>query len=240
MKRNITTLLALTVLVGATGYAQDRGERQQRTRERDRAVAPDRLNERQRIRERGRAVAPTRVDSNIDWDAKYKKYLQDNPRIKEAVESGKITKEKVIAGIKAREEENRKQPTVDEQMEKEYQQMLEENPRLAQAIETGRITKEAMMQRLNNRAGAARRGRAGEAEAVDAAGRPLRGAERGKVALREKLGEFVRQGKITRTEAGDLFRAAFPDEERGNDVNRRDRSRRPDNTKREEEGNRRR
>ena len=113
MKRNITTLLALTVLVGATGYAQDRGERQQRTRERDRAVAPDRLNERQRIRERGRAVAPTRVDSNVDWDAKYKKYLQDNPRIKEAVESGKITKEKVIAGIKAREEENRKQPTVD-------------------------------------------------------------------------------------------------------------------------------
>jgi len=220
MKKNITTLLALTVLVGATGYAQDRGEREQR-----------------KIQGVIKAVAPTRLDSTVDWDAKYKKYLQDNPRVKEAVESGKITKEKVIAGIKAREEENRKQPTVDEQLEKEYQQMIKENPRLAQAIVTGRITKEAMIQRL--RAGAARRGRGGEAVA-DADGRPLRGAERGKIALREKLGEFVRQGKITRAEAGDLFRAAFPDEERGNNVNRRDRNLRPDNTKREEEGNRRR
>ena len=34
-----------------------------------------------------------------------------------------------------------------------------------------------------------------------------------KAALREKLGEFVRAGKLTREEAGELYEAAFPDRE---------------------------
>ena len=34
-----------------------------------------------------------------------------------------------------------------------------------------------------------------------------------KAALREKLGEFVRAGKLTREEAGELYESAFPEEE---------------------------
>lgn len=35
--------------------------------------------------------------------------------------------------------------------------------------------------------------------------------DQAKNAFREKLGEFVRAGKITRAEAGELYRAAFPE-----------------------------
>ena len=39
----------------------------------------------------------------LDWDARYEAFLKEVPGVAKAVESGRITKEKVIAGIKSRE-----------------------------------------------------------------------------------------------------------------------------------------
>ena len=42
---------------------------------------------------------------DTDWDARYEAFLKENPGVAQAVNSGKISKEKVIAGIKSREGE---------------------------------------------------------------------------------------------------------------------------------------
>ena len=59
-----------------------------------------------------------------DWEAKYEAYLKENPGIAKAVKSGKIAKEKVIAGMKLRA--GGKAPTEEEQLEALYQKLLRE------------------------------------------------------------------------------------------------------------------
>ena len=43
------------------------------------------------------------TEAQIDWDARYEAYLKANPRIQSALDNGTITKEQIIAGLKARE-----------------------------------------------------------------------------------------------------------------------------------------
>ena len=75
-----------------------------------------------------------------DWEAKYQAYLKENPAVAKAVESSKITKEKVIAGIKSRAGE--KAPTEEEQLEALHQRLLKDDPTL------GRTPKAELMPRL--------------------------------------------------------------------------------------------
>ncbi len=77
---------------------------------------------------------------DIDWDAKYDAYLKEIPGVAKAVKSGKITKEKVIAGIKSRAGE--KLPTEEEQLEALHQKLLKDDPTL------GRTPKAALVPRL--------------------------------------------------------------------------------------------
>ena len=44
----------------------------------------------------------SRKETTIDWEAEYKDFLKKNPNVAKAVESGRISKEKVMADIKAR------------------------------------------------------------------------------------------------------------------------------------------
>jgi len=76
----------------------------------------------------------------IDWDARYEAFLKENPGVAKAVKSGKISKEKVIAGIKSREGE--RPPTEEEQLEALYQKLRNDDPTL------GRTPKAALMPRL--------------------------------------------------------------------------------------------
>lgn len=52
-----------------------------------------------------------------------------------------------------------------------------------------------------------------EASAAEARGRGDDAQSAAKSAFRQKLGEYVKSGKITRSEAGELYRAAFPETE---------------------------
>ena len=76
----------------------------------------------------------------VDWEARYAAYLRENPAVASAVKSGKITKEKVMAGIKAREGE--RPPTREEQIEALYQKLIKEDRTL------GRTPKARLMARL--------------------------------------------------------------------------------------------
>ena len=75
-----------------------------------------------------------------DWDAEYIAYLKKNPAVARAVKSGKITREMVMAGIKARESE--RPPTREEQLEALYQKLLKEDRTL------GRTPRAQLMPRL--------------------------------------------------------------------------------------------
>lgn len=77
---------------------------------------------------------------NIDWGARYEAYLKANPAVAGAVKSGKITKDNVLAGIKAHEGE--RSPTEEEQLEALYQKLLKEDRTL------GRTPKAQLMPRL--------------------------------------------------------------------------------------------
>jgi len=78
--------------------------------------------------------------TGTDWDARYEAFLKENLGVAQAVESGKINKEKVLAGIKSREGE--RPPTEEEQLEALYQRLLKEDRTL------GRTPKAALMPRL--------------------------------------------------------------------------------------------
>jgi len=77
---------------------------------------------------------------DIDWDARYEAFLKANSGVEKAVKSGKISKDKVIAGIKSREGE--RPPTEEEQLEGLYQRMLKNDPTL------GRTPKAELMPQL--------------------------------------------------------------------------------------------
>ena len=81
MKKLLLTLCML--LTSAPAFAQDRN---------------DELRDRNARQERGREQA----QDQTDWDAEYTAYLKENPGVANAVESGRVSKEKVLAGIKAR------------------------------------------------------------------------------------------------------------------------------------------
>ena len=96
-----------------------------------------------------KAMKPRADAEKIDWDAAYAKYLKENPRVRIDVANGKITKERVIASLKARavgRAGDKKQPTED--LEKRYQEFLKERPEVAEAVEKGRISKDIILQRL--------------------------------------------------------------------------------------------
>lgn len=77
---------------------------------------------------------------NIDWSARYEAYLKANPAVADAVKSGKITKDNVLADIKAHEGE--RSPTEEEQLEALYQKLLKEDRTL------GRTPKSQLRPRL--------------------------------------------------------------------------------------------
>lgn len=77
---------------------------------------------------------------DIEWDARYESYLKEMSAVAEAVESGKITKENVMAGIKSRAGE--KARTEEEQLDALYQKLLKDEPAL------GRTPKAVLMPRL--------------------------------------------------------------------------------------------
>ena len=66
--------------------------------------------------------------------------MKANPAVAGAVKSGKITKDNVLAGIKAREGE--RSPTEEEQLEALHQRLVKDDPTL------GRTSKAALMPRL--------------------------------------------------------------------------------------------
>jgi hypothetical protein len=180
-----TLTLILAAFLCADGIAQDRG--------------------RERIREAGQEKKQEKKQDKTDWNKKYAAYLKKNPAIAKKVKSGDITKAQVIAGMKARFAE--KQPSEEEQLEALYQQMLKDRPGMKD------IPRERLMPRLKAMLAAQRkekRGgdeRRGGDEADDLAGRQRK--------FRAKLGEFVRAGKISRAEAGELWKLAYGDEGRG-------------------------
>ena len=61
-------------------------------------------------------------------EAEYQDFLQNNPAVAKAVKSGKISKENVLASIKARRTENK--PSKDENLKALYDKMLREAPDL--------------------------------------------------------------------------------------------------------------
>ena len=123
-----TIVLTVAALICSSIFAQKRDANERRERGEQGRV--------ERTGDRGRAE-----EGNVDWDKKYDEFLKNNPTVKAAVENGKITKEKVIAGIKTRWEES--QPSEEEQLETIYQQILRDHPELK-----GRVTKEQLMPRL--------------------------------------------------------------------------------------------
>ncbi len=185
MKTTLTLILA--TFLCADGMAQERG--------------------RERVREARQEKKQDKKQDKADWNKKYEAYLKKNPAIAKKVKSGDITKAQVLAGMKARSAE--KEPTEEEQLEALYQQMLKDRPGIAD------IPKERLMPRLKamleaqnkkKRGGDERRGR-GEGEGNELADRQKK--------FRVKIGEMVRAGKITRAEAGELWKLAFGDEGRG-------------------------
>ena len=96
-----------------------------------------------------KAMKPRSEAEKIDWDAAYEKYLKENPRVRKDVASGTITKERVIASLKARAvgRGGDKKRTA-EDLEKRYQELLKERPELAEAVEKGKISKDIILQRL--------------------------------------------------------------------------------------------
>ena len=96
-----------------------------------------------------KAMKPRGEAEKIDWDAAYEKYLKENPRVRAGVDSGKITKERVIAGLKARAggRGGDKKGAADD-LEKRYQEFLRERPEVAEAVKKGKISKDIILQRL--------------------------------------------------------------------------------------------
>lgn len=196
---------------------------------------------------------------NIDWDVSYEAFLKENPGIAKAVNSGKISKEKVIAGIKSRAGE--KAPTEAEQIEALYQRLLKDEPALGRTakaelmprlkamlergeaknlrpekstrqrvmtfglylnglIESGQVERfDKDLKRVHD-LGVAEIGRQGRQDGQGQDGD--RNVASPQEAFRAKLGEFVRAGKLTREEAGELFKIAFPEtaNERGRERRR--------------------
>ncbi len=193
-------------LAGAKKQADDPGEVEKLIEEIDRlteAIVKLRASRRDRR-------------TKTDWEAEYQKFLKENPGVKRAIENGRIAKEKVLAEIKDRAAEKAREAGEQDQqsLEREFQQLIKERPELARQIKAGELKKEAVMQRL--RIGRQRR----RGQARDNQERPA--ARRGRVvtpaqvALRSKLGELVRAGKLTRADAGELYQIAFPENTRQN------------------------
>ncbi len=151
--KQLTITLTLSALVGSVSFAQRSDERHPNQRqeqpsdeagiraERSMKAAlkemrdADKLTDKQ-VDELFNIVFP----KDIDWDARYEAYLKENPAVAKAVDRGKISKEKVIAGLKSRDSE--KPLSEKEQLEALYQKLLKDDPTL------GRTPKAALMPRL--------------------------------------------------------------------------------------------
>ncbi len=161
-----------------------------------------------------RGARGRRGPKTVDWNAKYKQFLKENPRVEAKVDSGAITKEQVIVGMKAREKETRKESDLDA----EYRKWLEKDPGLRKAVEVGKISKEDLMEKLQFMVLAGKRPWKDDDEEEQ--------RRRGdRPALEKKLAEFVKAGKVTREVAAILLETAFP-KPRGWERARRDDRRR--------------
>jgi len=135
--------------------ARDRGEGRGRGGENAREEI---ARGRERVRRR-RGLTPEEKKPQVDWEEKYRKFLADNPKVKAAVDSGRIDKPAVLEGIKSRHKENEKKVDPEVALERRYRELLEDNPRLKAAIDGGRITKERLLRGLAERGEGRARGR---------------------------------------------------------------------------------
>lgn len=157
----------------------------------------------------------------VDWDAKYQQFLKDNPGVKSKVDSGAITKQQVLAGLKARQKETDK----GEDLEAKYQIWLERNAKLRKAVADGQLSKKDLMEKLaamiqkgelpwergKNKKQRALAKNAKNAKNVRRGEKWLRRERKlNRLALQEQLGEFVKIGKLTKKDAEVLLNTAFP------------------------------
>ena len=208
----LTIAAGLILMLCATGLAQEREERERDNQDRPREKARGARERDNQDRSRSKVPGARRDRrKRVDWEAEYQKFLKENPGVKRAVENGRIAKEKVLAEIKDRAAEKAREAASEEEqiLEREFQQLIKERPGLAEQIKAGEIKKEAVMQRL--RIGRQRRRGPARDDQERPAARRGRAVGPAQVALRSKLGELVRAGKLTRAEAGELYQIAFPE-----------------------------
>ena len=146
MSRNELPRLCIAVLLMlvSIGLAQERAQSPDAAR----AGAEKAMRDALKVMRDADKLTDTQVDElhnmvfpkEIDWDVRYEAFLKENPAVADAVKSGTISKEKVIAGIMSREGE--RPPTEEEQLEALYQKLLKDDPSL------GRPPKAAPMPRL--------------------------------------------------------------------------------------------
>ena len=214
----LTIAAGFILLLCVTGLAQEREERERDNQDRPREKARGARERDNQDRPRSKVPGARRDRrKRVDWEAEYQKFLKENPGVKRAIENGRIAKEKVLAEIKDRAAEKAREAASEEEqiLEREFQQLIKERPELAKDIKAGEIKKEAVMQRL--RIGRQRRRGPARGDQERPAARRGRVVGAPQVALRSKLGELVRAGKLTRAEAGELYQIAFPENARQNE-----------------------
>lgn len=106
---------------------------------------------REKLAELRRSMAKRRAaPKRVDWDAEYEAFLKANSKVREQVAAGKITKDQVLAGLKARAKEA--EPEKDTELEGILARFEAMRPgsaeSLRQSLAEGRITKEALLARL--------------------------------------------------------------------------------------------
>ena len=106
---------------------------------------------REKLVELRRSMSRRRVAPKpVDWDAEYEAFLKANPKVHEQVAAGKVTKDQVLAGIKARSKEV--EPEKDPELEGILARFEALRPGsakvLRQSLAEGRTTKEELLARL--------------------------------------------------------------------------------------------
>ena len=133
-----------------------------------------------RARRRGKEKLAAREPVPVDWDAEYEAFLGANPKVKEQVEAGRITKDQVLAGLKARakEVEPEEDPEVAALLARFEAMRPGSGESLRKMLAEGRLTKEDLLARLDGR-GARKRAQEPEAP-MKGEDEPGRGAGEGR------------------------------------------------------------
>ena len=143
----------------------------------------------------------------VDWDAEYERFLAENPRVKQQVEAGQITKAQVIAGIKARAKESA--PSKEEEIERVLQAYERLRPGSSQGLrarlERGDVTLEALKARIDGARGrGAVQKRDGDGDGAERARRRDRGPDAAQNWIKEQFPRMDANGdgKLTQQEVG--------------------------------------